>query len=111
MTTEVINESASGRVAELLKLLGNPIRLKIIALLRHQDELRTGVIQQQVGVSMALVSQYLTKMSARGLLTRERRGSEVYFSLADPILSECLSLLLNERRGSSAATKNATKQN
>lgn len=82
------------KVSELLKALTSPIRLKIIYLLSPQAELSSGVIQQQIAASQGLVSHHLIKMSDKGILTRTRRGKEVYYALADPVLRDWLELLL-----------------
>lgn len=91
---EVVKEYNTERVAELLKVLAHPIRLKIINLLSQHRELNVRTIQEQIAISQSLVSHHLIKMNDKGILTKIRGGKEIYYSLADPILAEWISLVL-----------------
>ncbi|RZK36932.1 MAG: transcriptional regulator [Hymenobacter sp.] len=91
---EVSRERDTKRVAELLKVLAHPIRLKIINLLSQHRELNVTTIQRQIAINQSLVSHHLIKMNDKGILTKVRGGKEIYYSLADPILAEWVSLVL-----------------
>lgn len=95
---EVVRESDPERVAELLKVLAHPIRLRILNLLSQYRELNVMSIQEQVAISQSLISHHLIKMNDKGVLTKIRGGKEIYYSLADPMLADCFSLLLNRRQ-------------
>ncbi|RZM28329.1 MAG: transcriptional regulator [Pedobacter sp.] len=95
---EGLTESDTQRVAELLKVLAHPDRLKIINSLSQHRELNVTSIQEQITISQSLASHHLVKMSEKGILTKVRRGNEIYYSLADPILAEWLTLLLKIQR-------------
>lgn len=95
---EVVRESDPERVAELLKVLAHPIRLKIINSLSQHRELNVTSVQEQIAITQSLASHHLIKMSDKGILTKVRGGKEIYYSLADPILAEWLTLLLNIQR-------------
>jgi len=92
---EALKERDTKRVAELLKVFAHPIRLKIINLLSQHRELNVMAIQEQIAISQSLASHHLIKMNDKGILTKARGGKENYYSLADPMLSEWLSLLLS----------------
>lgn len=94
MYQEAFTEINTGRVAELLKVLAHPIRLRIINLLSQHSELNVGTIQGQIEISQSLVSHHLIKMNDKGILTKVRGGKEIYYSLADPILAQWLTLLM-----------------
>lgn len=102
MSQDPNSDTRTERVAALLKILASPVRLKIIYLLSQQAELSVGAIRKQVAEGHTLVSYYLIKMSDRGILTRTRRGKEVYYSLADPALADWLELLLRVGRKTDA---------
>ena len=91
---EVVKEHDTERVAELLKVLAHPIRLKIINLLSQHRELNVSTIQGQIAISQSSVSHHLIKMNDKGILIKIRGGKEIYYSLADPILAEWISLVL-----------------
>lgn len=67
-------------MAELLKLLGEPMRLAILALLQERDlsvtEL-TGLLQ----ASQPNTSQHLRKLKAAGLIRERKQGQWVIYSL------------------------------
>lgn len=88
---EVLRESDIEQVAELLKILAHPIRLKIIKLLSQYHELNVMSIQQQIVISQSLVSHHLIKMNDKGILISVRRSKAIYYSLANPLLADWLS--------------------
>ncbi|RZK68985.1 MAG: transcriptional regulator [Pedobacter sp.] len=95
MDQEIFSETNIERVAELLKTLAHPVRLKIIDSLSQHRELNVGTIEKQTAVSQSQVSHHLIKMNDRGILTSVRRSTEIYYSLADPMLADWLTLVLN----------------
>ncbi|RZK32030.1 MAG: transcriptional regulator [Hymenobacter sp.] len=96
--SEGLTERDTQRVAELLKVLAHPIRLKIINLLSQHRELNVTAVQEQIAISQSLASHHLNKMNDKGILTKVRGGKEHYYSLADPTLAEWLTLLLKIQR-------------
>lgn len=92
--SDVLSESDTKRVANLLKVLAHPIRLKIIDLLSQHRELNVNTIEKQTATSQSLVSHHLIKMNDKGILTSVRRSREIYYSLADPLLADWISLVL-----------------
>ena len=69
-------------IAESLRVIAHPVRLKIIELLMS-NELTVGDLARVVGEKPAIVSQHLTHMRAHGILDRRRRGREVYYYVAN----------------------------
>jgi len=65
----------------LFKSLGNDRRLKIISLLRGRAEMSVGEIAQQLKLSLKSTSRHLLVLERVGLLNREQRGLEVFYSL------------------------------
>ena len=83
------------RAAELLKLIANSSRMKIIMILAQQGQLNVSAIQAQVQTQQSLVSHSLIKMKDRGILSSQRKSKEVYYSLTDPDIAHMITLLLN----------------
>ena len=76
--------------AEMLKLMGHPTRLQIVALLEQTPELSAGAFHEALNEAQPTVSQHLTRMRAAGLLkTRKSRG-QVLYSLRQPQLLQLL---------------------
>ncbi len=71
------------RIAERLKALADPTRLKILHTL-EEGELTVSEILEQVGGSQANVSKHLGLMRRSGLLESRREGVNVYYRVVDP---------------------------
>lgn len=66
------------REAEILKVLGHPIRLKIIAGLISQA-CNVKKIWECLELPQATVSQHLALLKNKGIIVGERNGVEVYY--------------------------------
>jgi ubiquinone/menaquinone biosynthesis C-methylase UbiE len=69
--------------AEIFRSLGDPTRLRILALLRAM-ELSVGELAQVLGQSQPRVSRHVRILIEAGLAERRKEGSWVFLSLADP---------------------------
>lgn len=86
-----ITEGLLLRVAERLRVLGQPVRLRLI------EQLKTGASTPQelsdaIGTSQQNVSKHLLVLHRAGVVSRRPKGSNVYYSLAD----ESALVVLNE---------------
>jgi ArsR family transcriptional regulator len=68
---------------EICKVFSNPVRLGILLALRGGPRNVTEIIGR-CKASQSVVSQHLTMMRARGILSLERRGSFAYYALRYP---------------------------
>lgn len=73
-----------GRVAEVLRLLAHPHRLRILQILRERSLAPVHEISSELGLAPAATSQHLNAMRRRGLVAAERAGKEVRYRVADP---------------------------
>ncbi len=71
------------RIAERLKALADPTRLKILHAVEDR-ELRVSDILAVVGGSQANVSKHLSKMRASGVLGSRREGTSIFYRVIDP---------------------------
>jgi len=71
------------RMAQVLRLLAHPHRLKIIEILEPGDGAPVHEITERLGLPHAATSQHLNQMKRIGLLAAERRGKEVWYTIAD----------------------------
>lgn len=69
-------------VAGILKCIAHPVRLKVIELLEAQPGLTVSQMLEVTGVEQSLLSHHLTKMKDKGLLSSERDGKNIRYSLA-----------------------------
>jgi len=67
-------------LVDLLKTLGHPARLRILALLRG-GELCVCQINAVIGLAASTVSEHLTELRRAGLLAERKDGRWVYYEL------------------------------
>jgi len=75
--------------AEFFKALGHPLRVRILELLRH-GPMSVTQIQAVTGTPSSSVSQQLAVLRGRNILTTERHGTTMIYSVADAELFELL---------------------
>jgi len=74
-------------VARRFRLLGEPVRLRLLNVLADEGEMTVGDLVEATGQRQANVSKHLGLMADEDLLTRRREGVYVYYSIDDPTLS------------------------
>jgi len=75
-------EQALQEIAAYFQVLSEPTRLKILNLLRDKES-SVGELAQQTGYSQANVSRHLAHMAKHNIVTRDSRGTSVYYRMAD----------------------------
>jgi len=80
-----VSEELLQRVADRLKMMGNPLRLRILHLL-EDGELTVSEIVEQSNTTQTNVSKHLTSLRTAGLVVSRRDGVNVYYGIADPIV-------------------------
>jgi DNA-binding transcriptional ArsR family regulator len=76
-------------LADLLSVLAHPHRLRIVEELRDQ-ELDVNSLQEALGISHSGVSQHLSLLRARRLVTERREGRRVFYRLRRPEMAAWL---------------------
>ena len=69
-------------VAEILKALSNPDRLKMMCAL-WDGEKTVSELEVYAGVSQSLVSQFLRRLKLEGIVSSRKEGLFVYYQIAD----------------------------
>ncbi|USZ14868.1 metalloregulator ArsR/SmtB family transcription factor [Moraxella sp. FZFQ2102] len=77
-----INFDALPRVMDVLKILANPERLKIVCVLGG-GVLNVGEIEVLTGVTQPTLSQQLGILRKSGIVHTQRQGKYVYYCVAD----------------------------
>lgn len=77
----------------ICKVLSVETRLKIIKLLKTKGPLGAKDIAGQLGVTTAAISQHLKIMSQVGIVSSERKGFCIPYSINEEVLSQCRQLL------------------
>jgi len=79
----LIQPAAAEQMASLFRVLGEPARLRLLSLIAAQPNREACVCQltEPLQLSQPTVSHHLKVLYEAGLLSRERRGSWVYYQL------------------------------
>lgn len=75
--------------AEVFQALAHPTRIHIIECLRD-GELSVGALSERVRAEPANLSQHLSVLRAKSLVTNRKDGNQVIYSLRDPLLIDVL---------------------
>lgn len=81
------------REAEILKVLGHPVRLKIVAGLMSQS-CNVKKIWECLGLPQATVSQHLALLKNKGIITGQRDGVEVFYRVVSEEAQKIVGSLL-----------------
>ena len=77
------------RVAELAKLLADPIRVQVLDVLRSADrEVCQCELQPRFAISQPTLSHHLKKLADAGLVGVERRGKWAWYTINEHALEE-----------------------
>jgi ArsR family transcriptional regulator len=73
------------QMAEVLKTIGHPLRLKVLEALELEEPLSVSDIQERVpmDVEQSLLSHHLIKMKDKGILRSDKKGMHVFYRLSD----------------------------
>lgn len=82
-------------VAEAMKQLGDPSRLRIFWLLCHYEECVIN-IAAATGMSSPAVSHHLRLLKSAGLISSRREGKEMYYRAADNPMTDKLHHTIEE---------------
>jgi DNA-binding transcriptional ArsR family regulator len=77
--------------AEILKVLGHPVRLKIVAGLCSK-ECNVKYIWECLGLPQATVSQHLALLKNKGIIAGKRDGVEVHYSVVHPLAKKIIGI-------------------
>jgi len=78
--------------AEMCKVFTSPVRLEILDMLRNGKKTVTELVQL-IGVNQSNVSQHLQIMKDKGILRTEKKGNYVFYSIANPKISEAFGIM------------------
>lgn len=77
----------------MFKLLGHPLRLRIVELLDIHGEKTVNEISELTNQPQSTVSLYLNRLKSSGLLTSRRAGNQTFYSILETKLRTLLDCL------------------
>ena len=84
----------TAQLAETFGLLADPTRLSIVVVCMER-EIPAGEIAEELGLSASLVSHHLRLLRAARMLRAERRGKQVFYSMADACVRDVLKIMID----------------
>jgi ArsR family transcriptional regulator len=79
--------------AELFKALAHPIRLKIVCGLMTKDECNVSLMVEKLGVPQPTVSQHLNILKNAGIITGDKKGTQICYKITDEKTKKIISSL------------------
>lgn len=74
-------------LASRFKLLGEPMRLRILQAVCHLPKTVNEIVDE-TGSTQANVSKHLALLASVGILTRKKEGQFVYYGIKDPLVMQ-----------------------
>ena len=83
-------------MADILKALGNPARLKIIQFLMANPTSNCGEMQVVLPLAQSTVSKHLSELKGVKLITGKLKGNTIYYSLNSKTWGKVKEFMLSE---------------
>ena len=81
------------KIADMLKILANENRLRILCALM-EGQMTVGTLSEFVkDITQSALSQHLTLLKAAGIVSSEKKGQNVTYSIADKRVEELIETL------------------
>lgn len=81
------NRTKAEQVAEILKAVAHPLRLRILAVL-CDEEVHVNALAERLGARQAVISQQLRILRMRGLVAVSRSGGFARYRILEPRLRQ-----------------------
>jgi DNA-binding transcriptional ArsR family regulator len=79
--------------AEIFQALAHPTRIAILDLLR-EGELTVSTFAERLNLEQANLSQHLSILRAKQMVSTRKVGNQVFYSVRDPLIWKVLDLML-----------------
>ncbi|MEM9279287.1 MAG: metalloregulator ArsR/SmtB family transcription factor [Pseudomonadota bacterium] len=94
MKSDELGLDQKAQLAETFGLLADTTRLSIVIACMDQ-QIAAGDIAEKLGLSASLTSHHLRLLRAARILRAERRGKQVFYSMADSCVDDVLKIMIN----------------
>jgi len=75
-------EPLADLIAQRFRVIGEPMRIRLLDLLREEPA-TVGELQRALGTTQQNVSRHLAVLHQAGIVSREKQGNHVAYSIAD----------------------------
>jgi ArsR family transcriptional regulator len=80
----ITKEEDIHHASRALKAMAHPLRLKILCILGGTSEVAVQDIVDRVGTSQSNISQHLSILRDKGILSARKDANKVYYRIGDP---------------------------
>lgn len=87
-----LTEPLVGLVAERFRVLGEPMRIRLLNELRDHDA-SVGELREAIDASQQNVSKHLAILHQAGMVERSKEGNQTRYKIADPSVFELCELV------------------
>lgn len=98
------NEDDIERASRSLKAMAHPLRLKILCILGSATETSVQDLVDRVGTSQSNISQHLSILREKGILTSRKDANKVFYRIGD---KQILRLMVAMREAFCCSTSNS----
>ena len=91
-TSRLLSEGQLEQVALRFRLLGEPMRLRILQAVCRQPHTVNEIVTA-VGATQANVSKHLALLAGAGILARQKEGQRVFYGMKDPLALKLCALV------------------
>jgi DNA-binding transcriptional ArsR family regulator len=91
-TADTVSQEVVQQVAEYFSILSEPMRLRILNLLREGEKCVQELVEA-TATSQANVSKHLKVMLQAGILSRRSEGTSAYYKVEDELIFELCNLV------------------
>ncbi|ANQ50191.1 metalloregulator ArsR/SmtB family transcription factor [Flammeovirga yaeyamensis] len=81
------------KAAFILKTIAHPVRLRILELLDCNNRLSVSEICEKLNCEQSLTSHHLSNMKLKGILSSQREGKNIFYSLKEKAVLNIMSCL------------------
>ena len=79
--------------ASKLKVLGHPVRLKLLCMIARQEEPCVSELWLCLNQPQPVISQHLAVLKQKGIVRSEIQGNRRIYSIVDPFVEELISTI------------------
>ena len=90
-----MSDAEIDHLANRFKLLGEPMRLKILESVCHYPHTVNEIVEM-TGSTQANVSKHLALLASAGILTRKKAGQFVYYGMKDKLVMQLCSMVRSQ---------------
>ena len=80
------------KASDCIKALGHPVRLSILGLLSERER-NVNSLTKTLGISQSNLSQHLSKMRQKNVVTTRRKGNMIYYRISNPKMLKLMALM------------------